>query len=774
MNNHTRIATGKRFFCKAVAVAVATNVAGFSAQSMAQEGRLATMLEEVTVTARKREEGMQDAPLSVSAFSGDGLQARGIENIAEVGALTPNMTFQNNPQAGGSSSVATVYIRGVGQRDFLGTIDSGVGFYIDDVYIARTVGALVDLVDVERVEVLRGPQGTLFGRNNVGGALALHSKKPEDSFGGYLSATVGSDAKQRVNAGINLPLSDNLLTAFSFLAGKQDGYVTRTDGADLGDDDVQAFRGSVYWTPTDRLSVRLSADYSREEENGPAFVLVDVDEVGQFGNGFPGFHNNVLAGDSCAYAQFGPFREDPACYNDQWTGELNQGTAPTYSNTDNWGVTLGVEWEISDTLSLKSITAHRDLDAEFARDSDASPLTITHFYDAFESEQFSQEIQVLGTALDGALDWIGGLYYFDEDGYNQNILNFAIADFDSRNVFSSTSKAAFAQVTYHWAESLHVTLGLRYSDEEKMFSPNQRVLQSNIGIPAGTLILPLGENTIEASESTPLLNVSWDLNDTTMVYANYAQGFRSGGFVQRIFPPRPDVVSFAPEYVDSYELGIKYRSEQGDLQINAAAFQMDYDDIQVRVPAGVAQVEQNVGEAEISGLELEIKWAPIAHWFIESGVGYTNAKFTKIDIDVSSIPRNPDGSLSVDLDDPFAVIQANNEFDHVPEWSANISVAHDVDLGEQGDLVVRLSANYHSGYFNEPLNLPQLETPELTLWDMNVSWTSAQDRYRINAGVKNLSDERYRATGYFNPTIGNVENLLARGREWFISARWNY
>ena len=162
------------------------------AQEAATESRLGNLLEEIVVTARKREEGLQDAPLSISAFSGDSLDVRGITNIVDVGGITPNLTYQNNPATGGSSSVATVYVRGVGQRDFLGTIDNGVGFYIDDVYIARTVGAVVDLLELDRVEILRGPQGTLFGRNNVGGAIALHSKAPSEELGGYVSGTVGT------------------------------------------------------------------------------------------------------------------------------------------------------------------------------------------------------------------------------------------------------------------------------------------------------------------------------------------------------------------------------------------------------------------------------------------------------------------------------------------------------------------------------------------------------------------------------------------------------
>jgi iron complex outermembrane receptor protein len=735
---------------------------------------MSALVEEVIVTARKREESLQDAPLSVSAFSGESLEARGFTNIAEVGSITPNLTYQSNPGAGGSSSVATVYIRGVGQRDFLGTIDNGVGFYIDDVYIARTVGATVDLLDVERIEVLRGPQGTLFGRNNVGGAIALYTKKPTDTFGGYIAGTVGTDNQQKIRGSVNVPVTDTLWSNFSAMWSEQDGYVDRPAGGDLGDNDVTAVRTNVLWLASDTLEITFSADYSTEDENGPAFQLVDVDEVGQWGNGFPGFYNNVTAGATCGYAEWGPFRPHPDCYNDQWVNDDNLGTAPTYSETDVWGTKLGVEWEISDTLTFKSITAYRDLDSKFARDADASPITIVHFYDKFTSEQFTQEFQLLGTAFNDKVDWITGLYYFDEDGYNQNVLDFAIANFDSKNDFTSTSAAAFAQGTYHATDKLHLTLGLRYTDEEKKFDPDQRVISSNIGIPPDTLILPLGENKIDAQETTPMVNIAYDVRDSLMVYGTYSEGFRSGGFVQRIFPPRPDVVDFDTETVYSYELGFKYTNEDGTLSLNGAVFYMDYDDIQVRVPAGVAQVEQNVGEAEISGAELELKWQLGATWFIEAGVGYTDAEYTDIDIDVSSIPTNPDGSLTVDLDDPFAVIQEGNEFDHVPEWSANASVSKEFDLDNAGFLLVRFSGSYHSSYFNEPLNLPQVKTPSEDIWDIAAIWTSPTERYSVNAGVKNLTDEEYRTTGYFNPTIGTIENIFDRGRQWYVTGRYNY
>ena len=747
-----------------------------AAQEQQASSRFDSLLEEVVVTARKREEGLQDAPISISAFTGDSLELRGITNIVDVGGITPNLTYQNNPATGGSSSVATVYVRGIGQRDFLGTIDNGVGFYIDDVYIARTVGATVDLLELDRVEVLRGPQGTLFGRNNVGGAIALHSKRPSEELGGYISGSVGTDSLFKVRGSLNLPITDNLLSSFTVAVHEQDGYVDRpASGNELGDDDLTAIRGNFLWTPSDAVEVKLGIDYSSEEENGPAFQLVDVDEVGEFGNGFPGFFNNVTAGASCNFAEFGPFNtSNPACYNDQFVGDVNQGTAPTFSDTDVFGFSLGVTWDISENLTLKSITGYRDLDAQFARDADASPLEVVHFFDDFQSEQFSQEFQLLGSSFDNKLDWIVGLYYFDEDVFNQNVLGFAIANFDSQNDITSESTAVFAQGTYHVTDQLDVTVGVRYTDEEKTFDPTQIVVNSNIGIPPGVPILPFGVNTFETDETTPLVNIAYNVNDSLLVYGTYSEGFRSGGFVQRIFPPRPDVVDFEPEFVDSVEAGFKYSNPDGTFSLNGAAFFSDYNDIQVRVPQGVAQVEQNVGEAEISGVELEMKWQPAPSWFIEAGFGYTDAEFTEIDIDISSIPLNPDGSLTADLSDPFSVVQLDNEFDHVPEFSANASISKELSMQNGSNMVVRLSANHHSGYFNDPLNLPQIETPNVTLVDLTASWTSPAETYGINAGIKNLTDEEYLTSGNFNPTIGVIENIFDRGIQWYLSAKYNF
>jgi iron complex outermembrane receptor protein len=718
---------------------------------------IGAMIEKIQVTARKREESLQDAPLSITAFSGDGLEARGIENIADIGGVTPNLTYQNSPGAGGSSSVATVYIRGVGQRDFLGTIDNGVGFYVDGVYIARTVGATVDLLDVDRVEVLRGPQGTLFGRNSVGGAVALYSKKATDLFEGYVDATVGTDALKKLKVSVNGALTDKLFGNFSVLSATQDGYVKRPAGGDLGDDDTLAFRGSLLWEASDDVEVNLILDHSTENENGPAFQIADAGTT--VDGSFAGFYDNVLQPETCGFPS-GITSTDPLCYNNQYATEgENLGTAPTYSDTVAWGANLQVTWNISDNLELKSITAYRDLDSEFARDGDASPLTIVHFYDSFEASQFTQEIQLMGSTEDDKFNWITGLYYFDEEGNNRNINDFAIANFDSDNDFTTTSSAIYAQGTYSFTEKLDLTVGVRYSDEEKTFNPTQVVISSNIGLEPGSLLLPLGLNKIDVQETTPMVNLAYKATDELMLYTSYSEGFRSGGFVQRIFPALETVPSFGPEYVESYEAGFKYDSSNKPFSVNGAVFQMDYTDIQVRTqnPGFVGFFEANVGSAEISGFELESKLAFADYWFIEAAIGYTDAKFTNIDVEPPLA----------------AVVTVDSKFDHVPEWSGNISLARDVEF-ENGSLVTaRLSANYHTEYFNNPDNTDGIITPEVTLVDLTFLWRSPDETYGVDFGLKNLTDEQYITSGY-QSNVGTTEIIRDRGRQWYASFRYSF
>ncbi|MEM9623073.1 MAG: TonB-dependent receptor plug domain-containing protein, partial [Pseudomonadota bacterium] len=408
-------------------IAQQASAAGDSAASSSSGAE--RLIEEMVVTARRREEGLQDAPIAVSAYTGDSLDYRGVTTLDEIARFVPSLTLQNNPSFGGASNSAAIYLRGVGQKEFLPTTEPGVGLYVDGVYVARSVGAILDIVDIERMEVLRGPQGTLFGRNTIGGAISITTRKPEPGgeLSGSLSAATGTDDLVRLQGDLHIPVSDTVAARASIASITQDGYVDRTDGTDLGDDDTVTGRLSLTWQPNDRFSADINLDASRDRENGPAMELIGIDytDLSQL-NGvvlappppLAFIHNVTTAalapGVPCAVTDpaGNGITSNPAaplCYDDRYIGAdgNNEGTAPAFSETDTLGLSATLSYDLSSTLTLKSITAWRDLDAEFARDGDHSPHRISALFDDLEQEQFTQELQLIGSTE--RLNWIAGL-----------------------------------------------------------------------------------------------------------------------------------------------------------------------------------------------------------------------------------------------------------------------------------------------------------------------------------------------------------------------------
>lgn len=411
------------------------------------------LLEDIVVTARKREETAQSIPLAISAFSGDSLTARGVQKIDGLAGFTPNMTFQNNPSFGGAGSSAAIYIRGIGQKEFLPTTEPGVGVYVDGVYVARSVGALLDLVDIERVEILRGPQGTLFGRNTIGGAISITSRKPSDEPSGNVQVTTGRYSRIDVKAVANLPLSETLFSKVSVASFNRDGYVRHlSDGRSLGDVDTLTGRLDLRWVASDNIEVNVAVEGTRERSNGPALVLADVTYQSAVFNpnnlpllppgspatpgsyvlnppfdapvdNFTLLHNYfaaLLGGQPClSFAPYSPQSDAAACFSDRFiTGRTSDaGTGPQFSKNDLWGAQMVIDWDLG-AAQIKSITAYREVDGSYARDGDHSPFTILHLADVLKQNQFSQELQLLGATDDNSFKYVLGLYYFNEKGNN--------------------------------------------------------------------------------------------------------------------------------------------------------------------------------------------------------------------------------------------------------------------------------------------------------------------------------------------------------------------
>jgi iron complex outermembrane receptor protein len=765
------------------------------------------VIEEVVVTARRREEGLQDAPIAISAYTGDSLDYRGITKLDEVSRFAPSLTLENNPSFGGASNSAAIYLRGVGQKEFLPTTEPGVGLYVDGVYIARSVGAILDLVDIERLEVLRGPQGTLFGRNTIGGAISITTIKPEvgGDRTGSLAFTAGTDQLQNFKGSIESPFGETLAARISLATFKQDGHVQRADGIDLGNDDTLAGRLAVNWEPTDAFSAQLNLDVSRDRENGPAMELIGIDftDLSQLAGvvlapppPMAFIHNVTIAalgpGQPCAVTNAAGVgvTTNPAsanCYDNRYVGKdgSDKGTAPAYSENDTFGASVTLNYDVNDAWSLKSITAVRQLDSEFARDGDHSPHRISQFSDVLDQDQFTQEFQLLGTY--DKVQWTTGLYYFSEEGTNTNILDFTVSNFRSGGDFDNEAWAAFAQVTYDVTEDFHVTLGGRYTDEQKSFTPDQIIFENYYAgisdlVPAGNplaaldapflqaggRILPLLEKEIDVSEFTPAVNFAYDISDDLMIYFNYSEGFKSGGFTQRVFPPvvvpftAPagtadiDLIpTYDPEFVDVSEVGFKGTFNDGTLRINGALFSTDYEELQVQVFNSVAPVTRNLGQASIEGLELEALVSPGAGWLIEGSFAYLNAGYESIDTSIT-------------------LISESFEFERVPEFAASLGVSKEVQMDDSGTLIFRADWSYRAETFNDAFNTPTLATDSVQLVDASVRWISADEDWLVTLSGRNLTDDDYLISGVYGTAFQSFEGLFDRGREWRLELRRDF
>ena len=785
-------------------LAIAAVTAGTAGAQEPANSSTARLMEEIVVNARGVEEGLQDAPIAVSAFTGETLDYRGVDSLNQIERFVPSLTLQNNPSFGGASNSAAIYLRGVGQKEFLPTTEPGVGLYVDGVYVARSVGAILDIIDIERLEVLRGPQGTLFGRNTIGGAISIATRKPEPGgeFGGSLSAAAGTDSLLHLRGTVHIPVSDSFAIRGSLASMTQDGYVERADGIDLGDDDTFTGRVSFAFQPSDSFSALITADMTRDRENGPALELIGIDftDLSQLQGvvlapppPMAFIHNVTTAalgpGQPCAATDpaGNGVTSNPAsanCYDARYIGAdgKDEGTAPAYSETDVFGLSATLDFNLSDTLAIKSITAYRELDSDFARDGDHSPHRISQFEDTLDQEQFTQELQLIGTH--DRLDWILGAYYFSEDGNNVNTLDFTVSNFRSGGQFDNTAWAAFAQATYDVTDKLHLTLGGRYTDEDKSFTPDQIIYNnyyagfSNLVPPGnplaaldapflqtGSRILPLLEKEISISEFTPMANLAFDLSDRTMIYLTYSEGFKSGGFTQRVFPPvvagftappgTPDIdliPTYEPEFVEVIEAGIKLDLLDGRLRINGAVFQTDYEELQVQVFNSVAPVTRNIGEASIEGVELELSASPADGWFIEGSLSMLNAEYDNIDT-------------------ANTLILKSNDFERVPETMASVGVSKEFLLASSGSVMLRADWSYRSETYNDAYNTPLLETDSYSLIDASVRWTNQQGDWSVILSGRNLSDEQYLVTGVYGTAFQSFEGVYERGRQWRAEIR---
>jgi iron complex outermembrane receptor protein len=699
-----------------------------------------TGLEEITVTARRREETLQDVPIAVSAFSADRIESTGAPDITWLQQSTPNLTLQ---VARGSNSTLIAFIRGVGQQDPLWGFEPGVGLYVDDVYIARPQGAVLDIYDIERLEVLRGPQGTLYGRNTIGGAIKYVTRPLGDEAKFDTKVTLGSYAQHDVVASGALPLGDTFAVGASAAIYRRDGYgENHTTGRENHyAKSVDAYRLSAEWHPSDTLSFRLAAD--KVDDNSPA------KHGHREAPGMGLAANDPVPGD--VYDTYAGFGDDNMVTNE--------------------GVSLTVAWDLTDALTLKSITAYREGETDTVIDFDSGPSHALDVPGHYADRQATQELQLLfeGEKLQG----VAGLYYLNASASGEfdtivGLINTTIA---TAGFVDTKSHAAFADVSYDFTEKLRASAGLRYTKDEKeggVYRQNFTGIHSPLfgndaAIPG--LVRSNYTNERDFDKVTPRVSVSYDFTDDLTTYVAYSEGFKSGGFDMRgdvVLTPET-VDGYDPETAKSYEVGLKGSAWDGRASFNLAAFYSDYSDQQITrqqptVAGGIASFVDNAGSSTIQGLELEGAVQFTDQLSLTYGVGWTDAEFDEYQTyEIVANPTAPPATIAVPVD-----LSDSAVFQNTPEWNGNLSLNFSQPLAAGwGALLGTLTASYRDSYHMFEFENPLIDqTEDYTLIDASIAWTSASDKLKVQLSGRNLTDEEYKIGGYYFPgaTFGNVVN----------------
>jgi len=707
-----------------------------NAVAAAAEGNV----EKVIVSARRRLESLQDVPVSVTAFTADQLSKQGVPDVVALTTTLPNTTLKASRA---TNSTLTAFIRGVGQADPLAGFESGVGIYLDDIYLARPQGAVADIYDVERIEVLRGPQGTLYGRNTIGGAVKYVTRKLAPQTDVRLRGTLGNYKERDGVITASTPVSETLRIGGTLAAFKHDGYGRNLfNGASNYDKDLKAARVSAEWTPTPELFVRLAADLTQDDslpKNGHRLI------VGRT-SGAP-ILSNVYDTQAEMMTALG---------HDQ---EVRQ-----------HGVSATVEWNITPELTLKSITAQRQDKSWAPIDFDALPVVDMEVPALYTNRQFSQEFNLTynGQKIQG----VAGVYYIDANAYNKfdTILAGAVptSTFTSGDV-DTKAWAVYADGSYNLTDTLQLSLGGRYTVDKREADIYRQIYFGAAGSPEmgnpNALLFrtdtDLRDLSREDKKFTPRVALNWKATPDQNVYASYSKGFKGGGF-----DPRLNVVGtrisqaqaragYKPETIATSELGLKSSFNGGRITTNTALFYSDYKEVQIPGSVAIdtngdgrddsfAGLTTNAGKATIKGFEFEAVAHLTPNFSLSGMYSYIDAKY-----------------------DEYIVagvnVAAQRVFQNTPKNSANLRATYDIPLpvaGVNGRLALIGSASYR-GATNQFETVSILDQESYYLYDASVVWTRADGKIRVGLHGKNLGDERYKTAGYLFPTLGNEGTLTA-------------
>jgi iron complex outermembrane receptor protein len=723
-----------------------------SCSAFGADARQAGALEEIVVTATKREESLQDIPISVTAFSSDMIERLDFGVSYDIAAQVPNLQFM----AESSPSTPFIFLRGIGNTSFFPNSINPVAVYVDNTYIGQNIAQGLQIFDLERVEVLRGPQGTLFGRNSTAGLVNFITRKPrvEDGVNGKLDVTVGDFGQLDVQAAGGMPLGERAAVRFAASrlsnSGMYDLVRPGQPDDEFGAVDVNSLRGQLLWQPSDSFEALLKAHYGQDQSETtgekPGYV------ISPFGvpNCPPGAVSGALFNGCSDPFGFGQ-TVDPDFYDVQFT-------YPPEQDIDAYGFMLDLTWDLG-AHTLISQTAWDSAERDLQADDDGNFMVFLADTFIADAEWFSQEIRVASN-YGGAINWIGGVNYYSDELNSQ--LNFAAPDLPpppglppiglGQDLQQQTeSWAVFGELTWDFLPDWTLRLGLRLTDDEREVEMDAFMFQSQLvnydelvsteQARAATLFptIPRNTQTEDWSEWSGRAALDWKFAEEQLLYVSASRGFKGGEFNGGALLDSSEATIADPEILDGYELGYKGRFLDRRLTFNVTAFFMDYQDQQVLIssptPFGLLPNLQNAGASEIQGFEFELIAQPTENWYLQIGGGYLDAEFTEF--------FDP----TIDLD------RAGNKLPHAPEWNFNAIVRYEAPL-RTGLLGLQLDGWWLDDQFFTVENVQSLRQDAHGLLNARASYSFMDDRVELALFVRNLTEEEFVVTGYDTASAG--------------------
>lgn len=790
------------------------------ASGAAAQERAQPVLEEITVTAQFREQDLQTTPLSITAVTGEMLEARGQMNIADVAAQSPNVQLKLNPAGQGNSMRA--YIRGVGQSDQSIALDPGVGVYIDDVYYATLTGSALALIDVDRVEVLRGPQGTLAGMNSLGGAVKLFSRKPDGDGGAYVEGVYGTYDRTDINAAADMTIMpEKMFLRLSGASRHRDGHVKLMDYAcvhpddpyvqsgailrgnsdpscqigTLGGQSLSALRGALRWLPSDTVEVNLAVDTTHDRSESQATVLRNADELipgaslvyqgVPYDNRFtpygPNRGDTVLNDPYVSYANF--FNPGVTATPIDSSGTPGPENGPydmlPVNYLDGWGTSATIDWAFSDNLSLKAITGYREYEAISGHDNDASPVAILGSQMNFGHEQYTQELRLSGSAGDFVDYTVGAIYFRQDTNYRARVYSpynptgsptLKTFDFLTDDTTENRSSGLFAHAAWYLTDQLTLSTGVRYTEQDKDYTFYRLNIDGQTPfLPLSNPDKPLNGTTgnFEGSHTDYRLNLAYQLTPDVMAYAQYATGFKGGGVSPRPYYPE-QVRGFGMEEVEAYEFGLKSRLLDDRMDLNFAVFYNDYQDYQA---APLECVDEN---GEILPPPFD---APCGQYANVADAEVKGAEIELLYYPIPGMQINASYSyLDFEFQEPFIEtnsVIAGASAPGIGENTGSVGAQHEFMLPGGASLTPRVDVVYTPGYCGN-LNCTELARNEsYTLVNARLTFRTPNEDWRLALEAMNLTDEYY-ALNKFSTPIGYANDHVGMPRTWSLYIRRSF